>query len=149
MIFEVADLPEGTSQDNEKRRQDMEARMQQRAQALKDKGEDLVDDKDPEEDLKLIGTRVASGLESIRARLPQWKALGDDRALIERHFEELFTEYKALREYVANYSYSIIAHNLQTYQANLDNLNEQINKEKETALPKKKFAFARKQAPAK
>ena len=54
MIFEVADLAEGT-QDNEKRRLDMEARIQQRAQARKDKGEDQVDDKDPEEDLKLIG----------------------------------------------------------------------------------------------
>jgi hypothetical protein len=54
VIFEVADLAEGT-QDNEKRRLDMEARIQQRAQARKDKGEDQVDDKDPEEDLKLIG----------------------------------------------------------------------------------------------
>ena len=100
--------------------------------------------------MRLIGKRVTSGLEAIRARVPQWKALGDDRTLIERHFEDVFAEYKALREYVANYSYSIVAHNLQTYQANLDSLNEAINKEKEVALPKKKFTFARKQvAPAK
>ena len=77
-----------------------------------------------------------------------WKTLGDDRNLIEKHFEEVFSEFKALRDYVANYSYSIVAYNLQSYQANLDSLNEAINKEKEIALPKKKFAFAGKQAPA-
>jgi hypothetical protein len=77
-----------------------------------------------------------------------WKSMGEDRNLIEKHFEEVFAEFKALREYVASYSYSISPYHLQSYQASLDSLNEAINKEKEVALPKKKFAFARKQAPA-
>ena len=77
--------------------------------------------------------------------MPQWKGCNDDKAQIEKHFEEVFTKYKDLRDYVANFSYSIPAYNLQNYQSSLDSLNEIINKEKDNALPKKKFAFARKQ----
>ena len=53
--------------------------------------------------------------------------------------------FKELREYLANYAYTIPSYNLQNYQQQLDQLNELILKEKDAALPKKKFTFARKQ----
>jgi hypothetical protein len=70
--------------------------------------------------------------------------LGDDKTKIEGHFDELFNRFKELRQYIANYSYIIPAYNLQTYNSSLDYMNDCIAKEKDTALPKKKFCFARK-----
>ena len=70
--------------------------------------------------------------------------LRDDKTKIEAHFDELFNRYKELRQYIANYSYIIPAYSLQTYNSSLENMSDCIAKEKETALPKKKFCFARK-----
>ena len=102
-------------------------------------------EKDPEEDFKAIDGKYGRDIEEIRQGLQHWKNFGEDRGAIEKHFEELHGKFKELREYIANYSYIIPSYNLQTYQQQLDTINESIVKEKEVALPKKKFTFARKQ----
>lgn len=64
--------------------------------------------------------------------------------MIEEHFKGVFERLKSLREYIANYSYTIPPYNLQNYNQQMDALNEAIIKGKELALPKQKFSFARK-----
>jgi hypothetical protein len=84
-------------------------------------------------------------MEEIKSIIGKWRDIeGQDRGFIEAHFEEVFAKFKELREYIATYAYSIPTYLLQNYQQHLDQTNEQINKEKEQALPKKKFTFARK-----
>ncbi len=102
-------------------------------------------EKDPEEDFKLIDLNYGKRMELIKTEIDSWRSLGDDKAAIERHFDEVFAKFKELREYIANYSYIIPPYNLQNYQTSLDQVGDKINKEKEAALPKKKFTFARKQ----
>lgn len=81
-------------------------------------------EKDPEEDSKNIDQKYSKTLESIKEELPKWIECGDDKVKIDKHFEDIFTRYKELRDYIANYSYSIPAYSQQHYQAALDALNE-------------------------
>ena len=95
--------------------------------------------------MKIIDQRFTTTTQAINIEVSKWQAIPpEDKTTIEKHFDELFARFKELRDYIANYSYSIPNYNLQQYQSTLDNLNDYLVKEKEAALPKKKFTFARK-----
>jgi hypothetical protein len=39
--------------------------------------------------------------------LSKWQQFPEDKQAVEKHFEDMFIRYKELREYIANYSYSL------------------------------------------
>ena len=60
------------------------------------------------------------------------------------HFESVFKTYSELREYVNNYTFAIPSTFFSLYQQKLDAFVEHYNKQKDQAIPKKKFAFKKK-----
>ena len=74
---------------------------------------ELDKERDPEEDFKLIYAKFSKTLEEIKSKVEQWGALGEDKEAKEKHFEDLFAQYRDLRDYVTNYSYSIPSYQLQ------------------------------------
>ena len=84
----------------------------QRQMVKKGKQEGQAEEKDPNEDYNVIDLKFTSTIAKINSQVTLWKSHGDDKAGIEKHFEDLFNQYKELREYIANYSYSIPSYNL-------------------------------------
>eukprot|EP00347_Sterkiella_histriomuscorum_P017079 403350749 len=123
--------------------QKLQEKDQQRQQIKLERVHDK--DKDPEEDYNLIQQKFTKTLEGILVQISAWKDLNGDKELMEKHFEQQFAQYKELRDYVAQYAYSVPSFVLQNCQKELDTLNDKITEQKEAAFPKKKFAFARKQ----
>ena len=62
----------------------------------------------------------------------------------EQFFTQLFEKFKDLREYINMYTFAIPATFFSLYQQKLDNFNDVYNVQKDLALPKKKFSFAKK-----
>ena len=81
--------------------------------------------------------------EEINAELEQWKTL-KNKDEIEEHFSKVFAKYQALREYINMYTFAIPATFFSLYQTKMDLFVETYNKQKDVALPKKKFTFAKK-----
>ena len=98
-------------QGDEKRRLEMEQRMAQiakeREMARKEVKQEANKDKDPDEDFKNIDQKFQQALLSIQVDISKWQQFPEDKPAVEKHFDELFNRYKELREYIANYSYSL------------------------------------------
>lgn len=56
----------------------------------------------------------------------------------------MFKTYSSLREYVNDYTFAIPSTFFSLYQQKLDAFIETYNKQKDLAIPKKKFAFKKK-----
>ena len=139
---EIFDVEMGQETLNSEKRAVIEEKLKQRSNMKKEKGEDGVE-KDPNEDFNYIDQKFIITLSAINKDIEAWKEINKEK--YEEFFESLFCRYKDLRDYISNYSYSVPSYNLQSYQTQLDTLNTAIASEKDVAIPKKKFTFARKQ----
>ena len=61
-----------------------------------------------------------------------------------KYFDAIHDDYIALRDHISNYQYAIPTGMFSRYQQALNQLNDLLQEQKDTAIPKKKFAFARK-----
>jgi len=80
----------------------------------------------------------------LQARIISWPELLKDTADKAPFFQERFQEFIELRDYVANVSYAIPVKLQGNFGRQLQELQQLHEQEKEKAIPKKKFSFARK-----
>ena len=73
-----------------------------------------------------------------------WNELLKDKEDKALFFNDIHTRFTAIRDHVAAVSYAIPAKLQANYQHQLTQLQQLYEAEKEKAIPKKKFTFARK-----
>ena len=81
---------------------------------------------------------------NLEIGLTTWEESKGDKKAIEVHFENLFKQYGTLRQYVNDYTFAIPSTIFAAYQTKLDEFVVLYNKQKDLAIPKKKFAFKKK-----
>ena len=59
------------------------------------------------------------------------------------YFDAIFDDYTKLRDHISNYQYAIPSGLFGKYQVTLGQFNDTFTENKEKAMPKKKFTFAR------
>lgn len=101
-------------------------------------------DKVEEEDYTTIDKKFNETHDNLEITLVKWEEFKDDKKAIESHFESVFKEYSILREYINDYTFAIPSTFFSMYQVKLDTFIENYNKQKDIAIPKKKFAFKKK-----
>ena len=100
-----------------------------------------------DEDYLQIDARFNSSFEQMELDLVSWKDKvqdAKDKSEVEKYFESVFDQFKVLREYINNYTFAIPSTFFSQYQNKLIEYQYNYNKVKDSALPKKKFAFAKK-----
>ena len=100
--------------------------------------------KNEDEDYTTIDKKFNETHDSLETELIKWNDFKDDKTAIEKHFDSLFKTYSELREYVNDYTFAIPSTFFSLYQQKLDAFIEAYNKQKDLAIPKKKFAFKKK-----
>ena len=97
-----------------------------------------------EEDYMTIDKKFNDTHLNLEIGLTKWEESKGDKKAIEAHFENLFSEYSVLRQYINDYTFAIPSTLFSSYQTKLDAFVQDYNKQKDIAIPKKKFAFKKK-----
>ena len=100
----------------------------------------------PEEDYELIDQYFVSTNQALTKRVTEWAEplSGKTPDEMTKYFDAIHDDYIALRDHVSNYQYAIPTGMFSRYQQALSQLNDLLLEQKDIAIPKKKFAFARK-----
>jgi len=103
-------------QESEEKLRQLQAKLnekeQQRQAVRKEKDQTYDKDRDPEEDFKLIDQKFGKTAAKISLALPEWRQFEGDKGRVEKHFDEVFAQWKELRDYVATYAYTLPSYQL-------------------------------------
>ena len=140
-----------STETEQKKFQQVQQRLEQQK---KDRDEKLKTQKEAEsehlveeEDYTVIDQKFNERFQQLELNLVSWAdkvGAGAAKEAIEAYFEQVFAEFKELREYVNNYTFAIPAAFFSGYQQKLNAFNDAYIQQKDQALPKKKFTFAKK-----
>jgi hypothetical protein len=114
---------------------------------MKDIKEAESETKAEDEDYVQIDLKFNAKWAKIEEGTDKWQETvkdKNDKEEVGAHFDGVFETYKELREYVNNYTFAIPSALFSQYQAKLNEFPHHFNRVKTEALPKKKFAFAKK-----
>ncbi|CAI2374358.1 unnamed protein product [Moneuplotes crassus] len=128
----------------ETQKQEFEDKLKQREEERAKQKEERDKNKDDgveEEDPDFIQAKLKDQIAVIQDGLSKHAELGDDKKVIEAHFDTLNTQFKDLRDYLANILFCLPSYTQQSFQKEVDILHETLNSEREKAIPKSKFSF--------
>ena len=137
------------AQDNSRHQmvqQRLEQSKKEREAKLANIKEYANENKVEEEDWKQIDINFNQQFSNLEVILGEWtaKCEGKDKDTVEEYFANVFEQFKSLREYIFMYTFAIPAQNFASYQGKIDDYHQQFNVAKLSAIPKKKFTFAKK-----
>lgn len=118
----------------------MKVHQEEREEA-KAKRDQKKEEEDPEEQVDYIEKKVKDQIAQINEGLNRITDLKHDKAELEHHFNTLFELHRMLDEYLANIAFCLPAATYTSFRSMIDSLGEELKSQKESALPKKKFAF--------
>ena len=84
--------------------------------------------------------------QALTARVTEWSEplSGKSPDEMTKYFDTIHDDFVSLREHISNYQYAIPTVMFSKYQQALSHFNDLLQEQRDTAIPKKKFAFARK-----
>lgn len=104
----------------------------------------LKQDQCPEEEWTQIDADFTIKFNQLQADLVSWPELQKEQADKTQFFANLQAQYIELRDHTAAISYALPAKIIASFQHQLQQWQQLYEQEKDKAVPKKKFAFARK-----
>jgi len=121
------------------------ARLRQVAKDEKEQARNL--EKAPEENYIKIDEHFNTEFGELEVALMAWASQVEGKSADEvtAYFDGLFERFSKLRDYIADINYALPSSLSGKYSNGFNAWNENFGKEKDKAIPKKKFSFARKE----